>query len=79
MSDLFFNKNKFIKSEPTKLAKPIPTDPTKLGRRTVEQIKRDMHPVNRNINNNVDNNKDKYMNNINKLESLKAFKEWNKK
>lgn len=76
MGNLFFNKNQFINSEPAKLVKPIPHDPTKLGRRTVEEIKNDMHP--RRTLNNIQN-KSVQVNKPRKLDSLKAFKEWNRK
>ena len=47
MSDLSFNKNRFIKSKPATLSKPIINDPNKLGRRTIEEIKTDMHTLNK--------------------------------
>ena len=47
MSDLSFNKNRFIKSNPAILSKPIVNDPNKLGRRTIEEIKTDMHTLNK--------------------------------
>lgn len=80
MSDLFFNKNRFVDSKPATLAKPLPNDPTKLGRKTVEDIKQDMHPSNmsKTVNNSI-KQRDMQMEQFRKLESLKSFKEWNKK
>ena len=80
MSDLFFSKNRFVNNEPTKLAKPIEHDPSKLGRRTVDDIKFDMHTMNK-----PEQKKEPIKvqpiraNQNNQMNSLKAFREWNKK
>ena len=47
MNNLSFNKNNFIKSEPARFSKPIINNPNKLGRRTIEEIKEDMHLLNK--------------------------------
>lgn len=79
MSDLFFNKNRFVDNKPATLAKPLPNDPTKLGRRTVEEIRQDMHPSNmpKKVNKPI-NQRNTQMKQFSQLESLKSFKEWNK-
>lgn len=81
MSDLFFNKNRFIKNEPARLAKPLVNDPSKLGRKTVEEIRKDMEKLNRPSNNSTleSENKDIQINQNSKLDSLNAFKMWNRK
>lgn len=83
MNNLSFNKNSFNKSETPVLAKPIVNDPTKLGRRTIEEIKQDMHPskISNNQTQMKHNNQapEENTNNQNKLSSLKTFKEWNHK
>lgn len=81
MIDLFFNKNKFINNEPARLAKPLVNDPTKLGRKTVEEIKKDMYELNRPSDNLTLENEIKNLqaNQNRKLDSLKAFKAWNRK
>jgi len=76
MNNLSFNKNNFVNREPAKLTKVIINDPNKLGRRTIEEIKHDMNSLNKNIKLH-DNNKTTKQ--INQLESLKTFREWNKK
>ncbi len=79
MSDLFFNKNKFINNEPTRLVRPIPNDPNKLGRKTIEQVKEDMHLMNRSKIEEPKINKDIQENKLSKLESFKKFTQWNHK
>lgn len=82
MSDLFFSKNKFVQNSETRLAKPLANDPTKLGRKTVDQVKQDMHPMNNSFKTTdakPTNVKDIQLNQSSKLSSLHAFKEWNKK
>lgn len=80
MSNLSFNKNSFLKSNPATLSKPIVNDPNKLGRRTVEEIKGDMHSINKpKINQNKPKFEDLQENKLNNLNSLRSFKEWNKK
>lgn len=82
MSDLFFSKNKFVQNSETRLAKPLVNDPTKLGRKTVDQVKQDMHPMNtlqKSSNDNQNSVKDIQLNQSTKLSSLNAFKEWNRK
>ena len=77
MSNLSFNKNSFIKSNPTTLAKPIINNPNKLGRKTVEEIKADMYSLGKPILKEEKNKiEDLQKNNLN---SFKNFREWNKK
>jgi len=80
MTNLSFNKNNFIKSKPATLSKPIINDPNKLGARTIEEVKKDMHLMNRPR---IEEKKPEFMdlqkNNPAKLDSLKAFRNWNKK
>ena len=79
MNNLSFNKNNFIKSKPTTLSKPIINDPSKLGSRTIEEIKKDMHLMNSpKVEEKQPEFKDLQKNNHSKLDSLKAFRNWNK-
>lgn len=82
MSNLSFNKNGFTNNKPATLAKPIVEDPTKLGRRTVDEIKDDMHSLAKG--NVVKPKCQQDMKDIQREQSrnvgmLKAFKEWNRK
>ena len=77
MDNLFFSKNNFVNNQPARLAKPINNDPTKLGRKTVEEIKHEMHPQ-PNVNKDEKEQKtfDIQSNNYSKLNDMKAFKNW---
>ena len=47
MSNLSFNKNSFIKNKPATLSKPLPQNTNVFGRRTIGEIKTDMHMLNK--------------------------------
>ena len=80
MNNLSFNKNNFTQNRPATLSKPIIDDPSKLGNRTIEEIKKDMYSINRpKIEEKKPEFHDLQKNNHNKLGPLKAFREWNKK
>ena len=81
MSNLSFNKNAFIKSTPTTIAKPIAHNENKFGRRTIEEIKGDMHSLGKpkpKIETKTQF-KDIQTNQKSNLSSLRSFKEWNRK
>lgn len=80
MSDLSFNKNRFIKSNPATLSKPLPTNINGFGRRTIEEIKTDMHSINKpKTEVNKQKMEDLQKNKRNNLNHLKPFKDWNNK
>jgi len=82
MSNLSFNKNSFIKSTPATVSKPIAYDQNKFGRRTIEEIKEDMHNLGKPKPKNEPRQpqfKDLQTNQKNNLNSLRSFKEWNRK
>ena len=75
MSDLSFNKNRFIKNNPSTLSKPLPQNINQFGRRTIEEIKTDMHIVN-NPKKEINSKEQNIQTNLN---HLKPFKNWNNK
>ena len=83
MNNLSFNKNSFIKSTPATLSKPIINKSNKLGRREIEEIREDMHLLNKH--NSFEEKreeikpKDIQHNQLSNLNSLKAFIDWNRK
>lgn len=82
MSNLSFNKNSFTSNNQSTLSKPIANDPTKLGRRTVNEIKDDMNSLVKGKISKPTNKQD--IKDIQREQSrnmgmLKAFKEWNRK
>lgn len=82
MSNLSFNKNSFIKSTPATVSKPIMHDSNKLGRRTIEEIKVDMHSLGKQKPKTEVKKpqfKDIQTNQKNNLNALRSFKEWNRK
>lgn len=82
MSNLSFNKNSFIKSTPATVSKPIAHDPNKIGRRTIEEIKTDMHNLGKpkpKVETKQPQFKDIQTNQKNNLNALRSFKEWNRK
>ena len=80
MNNLSFSKNSFIKSEPATIANPVNNNPNKFGRRTLEEIKGDMHSINKSkIQESNPKLEDVKPNRLNNLNSLRSFKEWNKK
>jgi len=82
MSNLSFNKNSFTKSTPATVSKPIANDPNKLGRRTIEEIKGDMHSLGK-TNPKPEPKQPKFEDlqtkQKNNLNFLRSFKEWNRK
>ena len=82
MSNLSFNKNSFIKSTPATVSKPIINNPNKLGRRTIEEIKDDMHSLGKQkpkTEVKKSQFEDLQKNRQSNLNCLRGFKEWNKK
>ena len=73
MSDLSFNKNRFIKTNPATLSKPLPQNVNNFGRRKVEEIKEDMYLVHKQ--NKETNNQEK----LNGLKKINSFKNWSNK
>lgn len=73
MSDLSFNKNKFIKNNPATVSQPLPQNVNSFGRRKVEEIKKDMYLVRKQ--NKETNNQDK----LNGLKKINSFKNWSNK
>ena len=73
MSDLSFNKNRFIKSTPATLSKPLSQNVNGFGRRRVEEIKEDMYLARKQ--NKETNNQDK----LNGLKKINSFKNWSNK
>ena len=74
MSNLSFNKNSFIKNKPATLSKPLPQNTNVFGRRTIEEIKTDMHMLNK-----QKEKENKEPNIPTNLNYLKPFKNWNNK
>lgn len=75
MSNLSFYKNSFIKNNPSTISKPINNNT--FGRRTVEEIKTDMHSINKPKQKEIQPKfEDLQKNNSN---FLKSFREWNRK
>ena len=79
MNNLSFNKNSFTKSTPATLSKPIINDPNHLSGIKIEKIKKDMHLMNSpKVEEKQPEFKDLQKNNHSKLDSLNAFRNWNK-
>ena len=82
MSNLSFNKNSFNKNTPATVSKPIINNQNKLGRRTIEEIKGDMHNIGKPKSKPVENKPkfdDLQKKQKTNLSSLRSFKEWNRK
>lgn len=75
MSNLSFNKNSFIKNNPSTLSKPLPQNTNAFGRRTIEEIKTDMHMLNK-PKKETENKAQNIQTNLN---HLKPLKNWNNK
>ena len=79
MNNLSFNKNSFTKSTPSTLSKPIIKTSEQLNSMKIEKIKTDMHLMNKpQSEESKPKINDLQKDNHNKLDSLRAFRSWNK-